>query len=62
VGISPASLKRTDVRKISTVEIFPLMRYNGVCAVFAERRALRQPCFFGGLGEGKSMRCFDIFL
>jgi hypothetical protein len=28
VGISPASLKRTDVRKISTLEIFLLMRYN----------------------------------
>jgi hypothetical protein len=28
VGISPASLKRADVKKISTVEIFPLMRYN----------------------------------
>jgi hypothetical protein len=28
VGISPASLKRADVRKISTVEIFRLMRYN----------------------------------
>jgi hypothetical protein len=28
VGISSASLKRTDVRKISTLEIFLLMRYN----------------------------------
>jgi hypothetical protein len=27
-GISSASLKRADVRKISTVEIFLLMRYN----------------------------------
>jgi hypothetical protein len=28
IGISLASLKRTDVRKISTLEIFLLMRYN----------------------------------
>jgi len=28
--ISPASLKRTEVRKISTAEIFLLMRYKDI--------------------------------
>jgi hypothetical protein len=43
VGISPASLKRTDARKISTVEIFPLMRYNAFAFQAAQGNGRLRP-------------------
>jgi hypothetical protein len=43
--MSSASLKRTDGRKISTAEIFPLTRYNFAAMFPAESEAERRVPF-----------------